>query len=53
MKRKLVDMLLFSDNTVFEEMANITMFSLNIVENSVNIQGKVLYRVVLLTKTED
>ncbi len=52
-KRQLIDMLLFSDNTVFEEMANITIFSLNIVENSVNVLGKVLYRVVLLTKTED
>ena len=36
-------MLLFSDNTVFEKkMANIAIFSLNIVENSVNILEKVL-----------
>ncbi len=42
-KRQLV-MLLFSDNTVntvFEKMANITIFSLNIVEN-VNILEEVL-----------
>ena len=44
-------MLLLSGNTGFEEMANITIFSLNIVENSVKIPGKVLYIVVLLTKT--
>ncbi len=36
-----VDMILISDNTVFEEMADITIFSLNIVENSVNILGEV------------
>ena len=54
-KRQLVDILLFSDNTVFEEMlANMRIFSLNIIENSVNILGKVLYRVVLLRlKTRD
>ncbi len=39
--RQLV-MLLFSDNAAFEKMANITIFSLNIVENSVNILEKVL-----------
>ncbi len=41
-EKELVEMLLFSDNTVFEKMANITIFSLNIVENSVTILGKVL-----------
>ena len=34
-------MLLFFNN-VFKKMANITLFSLNIVENSVNILEKVL-----------
>ena len=34
--------LLFSDSTVFDKMANITIFSLNIIENFVNILEKVL-----------
>ncbi len=37
-----VEMLLFSSNTVFEKMANITIFSLNVAENYVNIQEEVL-----------
>ena len=35
-------LLLFSDNIVFEKLANITIFSLNIVENPVNNPEKVL-----------